>query len=191
MTTETAAAQPESPRRGRSLSVSIRMSTVLAAAALALAVALIVGFAVAWLGARGELRDRDAAAADQRHAEQVATDYALGASTIDYNHVEDWFTRLKANTSPQLANKFDATAPKLRDILLPLKWTSTATPIAAKTLGDAGGVYKIDVFLTVSSTNAQTPDGGHTTVTYNVTVDRAAGWKVTDVGGLDGALGGK
>ncbi|WP_280493168.1 hypothetical protein [Nocardia asiatica] len=39
----------------------------------------------------------------------------------------------------------------------------------------------------VNSTDAQTPDGGQTTVTYNVTVG-GAGWKITDVGGMEGAL---
>lgn len=97
-------------------------------------------------------------------------------------------SKLKANTSPQLANKFDATAPKLEEILLPLKWTSTAVPIAAKVASVSGGVYKVNVFVDVTSTNAQNPKGGQMTVTYNVTVDSNGGWQITDVGGLDGAL---
>ncbi|WP_433566153.1 hypothetical protein ACQP1O_13570 [Nocardia sp. CA-151230] len=84
--------------------------------------------------------------------------------------------------------KFDATAPKLQQILVPLKWTSSATPISTVVTSESGGVYKVNVFLNVTSTNAQTPDGGATTVTYNVTVDGGAGWKISDVGGLDGAL---
>jgi Mce-associated membrane protein len=35
----------------------------------------------------------------------------------------------------------------------------------------------------------QTPQGGITTVAYTVTVDKNAGWKITQVGGgLDSAL---
>ncbi|MFF0456475.1 hypothetical protein [Nocardia africana] len=145
-------------------------------------------FAALWLSARGDLGDREAAAAADRHAEQVATDYAVGASTINFQDYNAWVAKLKANTSAQLANKFDATAPKLQEILVPLKWSSTATPISAVVTSDTGGVYKVNVFLNVNSTNAQTPNGGQTTVTYNVTVDSGAGWKITDVGGMDGAL---
>ncbi|WTL60452.1 hypothetical protein OG203_17345 [Nocardia sp. NBC_01499] len=50
------------------------------------------------------------------------------------------------------------------------------------------GSYKVDVFVNVSSTNAQSPDGAQTTVTYNVTLDENSGWKITDVGGVGGAL---
>jgi Mce-associated membrane protein len=158
------------------------------AAILVFAVATCVTTAL-WLSARGDLREREQIAADERHAEQIATDYALGASTIDFQDLDSWVTRLKANTIAELGNKFDATAPKLREILIPLKWTSSAQPLAARvTTTEAGGVYHVSVFLDVDSTNAQSPDGGRMTVTYNVTVDRNAGWKVTDVGGMEGAL---
>ncbi|MFI6778485.1 hypothetical protein [Nocardia sp. NPDC050412] len=40
----------------------------------------------------------------------------------------------------------------------------------------------------MSSTNAQRPEGAQTTVTYNVTLDKSSDWKITDVGGVDGAL---
>ncbi|MEV6431475.1 hypothetical protein [Nocardia sp. NPDC051463] len=40
----------------------------------------------------------------------------------------------------------------------------------------------------MSSTNAQSPEGAQTSVTYNVTLDKNSGWKITDVGGVDGAL---
>ncbi|WP_275106976.1 hypothetical protein [Nocardia arthritidis] len=38
------------------------------------------------------------------------------------------FGKLKANTADSLAAKFDATGPQLEQILLPLQWTSKATP---------------------------------------------------------------
>lgn len=174
--------------RRASGTVSIRFSAIVLGAAIIALVAATGVFAALWLSARGDLSDRDAAAAADRHAEQVATDYAVGASTINFQDYNAWVAKLKTNTSPQLANKFDATAPKLQEILAPLKWSSTATPISAVVTSDTGGVYKVNVFLNVNSTNAQTPDGGQTTVTYNVTVDSGAGWKITDVGGMDGAL---
>ncbi|UGT38830.1 hypothetical protein LTV02_22210 [Nocardia yamanashiensis] len=168
--------------------VSLPVSTIALGAAGTVLVAAAGTFATLWISARGDLSDRDAQLADQRHAEQVATDYAVGASTINFQDYNAWVAKLKNNTSPQLANKFDATAPKLQEILLPLKWTSSATPISAVVAAENSGIYKVNVFLNVSSTNAQTPDGGQTTVTYNVTVDSGNDWKVTDVGGLDGAL---
>ncbi|WP_232329565.1 hypothetical protein [Nocardia violaceofusca] len=182
-------AEDNSVATGRaSGTVSIRLSAIALGAAIIALVAATGVFAALWLSARGQLSDRDATAAADRRAEQVATDYAVGASTINFQDYNAWIAKLKANTSPQLANKFDATAPKLQEILVPLKWSSTAKPVSAVVTSEIGGVYKVNVFLNVNSTNAQTPDGGQTTVTYNVTVDSGAGWKITDVGGMDGAL---
>lgn len=97
-------------------------------------------------------------------------------------------TRLKTGTSPQLSAKFDATAPQLEQILLPLQWTSTATPLSAAVTSESGGVYKVNAYLNVNSTSAQTPDGAQTTVTYSLTIDSNSGWTITDVGGLQNAL---
>ncbi|MFC9998607.1 hypothetical protein [Nocardia sp. NPDC127526] len=174
------------PARGRAVSIPISVAGWTAAGAALIAAVCVL----AWLliAARGELADRDAAAAAQQHAEQAATEYAVGASTIDYTDLDAWIAKLKAGTSGQLTTKFDATAPKLEDILVPLQWKSSATPVAAKVMSEDDGVYRVDVFLSVSSTSAQTPDGGQTTVTYNVTLDANDGWKITDVGGIDGAM---
>ncbi|MEU7145180.1 hypothetical protein ABZ942_37450 [Nocardia sp. NPDC046473] len=168
--------------------VSIRVSTVAVGAALVALGAATAVFAALWVSARGDVSDRDAAAAADKHAEQVATDYAVGASNINFQDVNAWVAKLKTNTTPQLAGKFDATAPKLQDILVPLKWTSTSTPITAKVMNTDNGIYKVNVFLNVTSTSAQTPEGAQTTVTYTVNVDPNNGWKVADVGGVAGAL---
>ncbi|MEC3919384.1 hypothetical protein [Nocardia sp. CDC160] len=170
----------------RSLSVSVSTLTWGAVTAIAVVAALVLGGFL--ISARGQLSDRDATATDKSHAEQVASDYAVGAATVNFADFNSWVGRLKNNTAPALATKFDSTAPKLQEILTPLKWTSTATPIAAKVMSESGGVYKVDVFVNVTSTNAQNPDGAQTTVTYDVSVDRNAGWKITDVGGAAGAL---
>lgn len=168
--------------------VSIRVSTLVRGALVAGLAALAVVFAVLYFTARGELADRDARAADDRHAEQVATDYAVGAATVNFRDLDAWIAGLKKNTTPQLAGKFDETAPKLEQILVPLQWTSTATPITATVMSEQDGVYQVNVFVDVTSTNAQNPDGTQTTVTYTVSVDENAGWQITDVGGVDGAL---
>ncbi|MEU6559344.1 hypothetical protein [Nocardia nova] len=176
----------QSSRTHRALSV--RVSTaVVATVVVALIVVIVVIGAFLW-SARNELSSRDRSTADTKRAEQVATDYAVGASTLSFNDINAWVGRLKANTSPELANKFDATAPKLQQILVPLQWNSTAAPIGSTSTSPSSGIYKVNVFVNVSSTSSQNPQGAQTTVTYNVTVDRGAGWKVTDVGGVDAAL---
>ncbi|MEV0355715.1 hypothetical protein AB0H71_06570 [Nocardia sp. NPDC050697] len=168
--------------------VSLRLSTALTALAVAALLVATVTLAVLYAGARGTIADTEARAADEQHAERVAADYALGASTIDYRDVRAWFTRLKAGTAPALAAKFDATAPQLEQILLPLQWSSTATPLSADVVSESGGVYQVNAYLTVNSTSVQNPDGAATTVTYSLTIDRNSGWQITEVGGLQNAI---
>lgn len=187
-TTRTAPENKPEPAAPQPRTVSIRLSTVLLTAAIAGLLIATVVFAGLYWSARSTLGDRDARAAEDRHAEQIATDYAVGASTIDFHDVKGWITRLQAGTTPQLAAKFDATAPQLEQILLPLQWTSKATPLSAAVTSESGGVYKVNAYLNVNSTSAQTPDGAQTTVTYTLTIDSNAGWKITDVGGLQNAL---
>jgi len=168
--------------------VSIRLSTALTALALAALLIASVTLAILYASARGTIATTEARAADEQRAEQIAADYALGASTIDYRDVAAWFTRLKEGTAAPLAAKFDATGPQLEQILLPLQWTSTATPLSATVVSESGGVFKINAYLTVNSTSVQNPDGAQTTVTYSLTIDRDADWQITDVGGLQNAI---
>lgn len=172
----------------KAITVSVRRSTVLITLALAVLLASTLTFGALYWSARSTLDHRDSVAAANKHAEDIATNYALGASTIDFHDVKSWLTRLKAGTSPQLSAKFDATAPQLEQILLPLQWTSKATPLSATVTSESGGIYKVNAYLTVISTSAQTPDGAQTTVTYSITVDRNNNWTITDVGGLQNAL---
>ncbi|WP_067574710.1 hypothetical protein [Nocardia acidivorans] len=177
------AVTPEAPK-----TVSLKLSSLVTAAAAVLLIGALITVSVLWVNSRGQLSDRDAAEAAAQRAEQVATDYSVGASNINFSDLNSWTGRLKANTTPRLADKFDATAAKLQEILVPLKWTSSATPVTAKVMSHENGVYQVNVFLNVTSTNAQNPQGVQTTVTYNVAVDPANGWKVADVGGMNLAL---
>ncbi|MRH91298.1 hypothetical protein GFY24_28295 [Nocardia sp. SYP-A9097] len=141
-----------------------------------------------YISAESKLSERDSSAAADRHAAEIASNYAVGASTIDYRDTKAWLSRLQSGTTAQLSAKFDATAPQLEQILQPLQWTSKATPLSATVTSESGGIYKVNAYLNVSSTSAQTPDGAQTTVTYSLTIDRNAEWKITDVGGLQNAL---
>ncbi|MEV4237219.1 hypothetical protein ACIBJI_16675 [Nocardia sp. NPDC050408] len=139
---ETKADKSGQPSDRKSGTVSIRISTVVRGAvigALVIAVAVLSGFLVS---ARGDLADRKDREAADKKAEQVATEYAVGAATVNYQDIPSWMAELKANTVAQLANKFDATAPELEQILVPLKWTSTAAPITAKVMSEQGGTTK-------------------------------------------------
>ncbi|AYF74311.1 hypothetical protein D7D52_11035 [Nocardia yunnanensis] len=165
--------------------VSIKLSTLLTAAAGVLLIAALVWVTVLWQSARGDLSARDDQAAADKHAAQVASDYAMGAANLNYADFNAWTARLKAGTTPALAAKFDATSAKLQEILVPLKWTSSPTLLSSQVLGHDNGVYKVNVYLNVNSTNAQNPDGVMTTIYYTVSVDPKSDWKVTDVGGID------
>ncbi|TLF94951.1 hypothetical protein FEK35_28495 [Nocardia cyriacigeorgica] len=184
--TDAKSARPKPDKRAVTLSLS---APTLIASVVAVVLLLVSGtLSVLLWQSRSDLTDTRAAAADEQHAEQVASDYAVGAATINYQDFNSWVAKLKANTVPQLSNTFDATAPKLQELMVPLQWTSTAQPIAAKVESVTGSVYKVDVFVNVNSTNTQNPQGAQTTVTYSVTVDKNADWKITDVGGTAAAL---
>ncbi|MEV6768752.1 hypothetical protein AB0N05_09005 [Nocardia sp. NPDC051030] len=183
--------EPQSNSRRRDPQVSVKLSTVAYGLAVVLALLLTAGPGIGWYRAHSELSDRDAAAAADKQAENVATEYAVGASTIDFKNIDTWTGKLAANTTPQLTNKFTATAPTLREIVNKLQWVSTATPITAKVMSETSGVYKVNVFLNVSSSSVQSQAGGQTTVTYTITIDKNSDWKITDVGGMDGALPGR
>ncbi|MGW4355818.1 hypothetical protein ACWELJ_27395 [Nocardia sp. NPDC004582] len=173
---------PVEPAAGKT--VSLKVSTLVTVAAAAVLIAALVTVTVLWQSARGEVSDHDTRAAADRHAEQVASDYAMGAANLNYADFNAWTARLKANTTPALAGKFDATSSKLQEILVPLKWTSSPTLLSSQVINRDNGLYKVNVYLNVNSTNAQNPDGVLTTVYYTVNVD-PSDWKVTEVGGID------
>ena len=179
-----AAASASQPRQ---IAISVR-SLALGAALTVLAAATIV-FALLWMGARSDVSDRDATASNEKRAEQISLDYAVGAATTDYQKLDEWFATLKKGTTSELAAKFDATSGSLKQILAPLGWKSTAEPITAVTKSENDGVYKVDAFVNVSSTSSQAPNGATTTVTYSITIDSRHDWQITDVGGLQSIVG--
>ncbi|MBL1078191.1 hypothetical protein JK358_27665 [Nocardia sp. 2] len=151
----------------------MRISTVLRSAALA---ALMLLLCVV-TGVAGVAR------ADTAKAEKVATDYAVGAATVDYRDTDSWMKRLQHNATPELAAKYEGTRAKLEQIMIPLKWESTATPVSARTTSEKDGVYQVEVVLDVTTRNTQNPDWTHSTVTYYITVDGPRGYLVSDAGG--------
>jgi len=181
--------EPNAPRPTRQLSVSVRtlaVGTVLAALVLAVGV-------LSWLylDARGELAAAASRDADRERAQQVAIDYAVGAARMDHRDLSDWKIRLVAGASPELSARLGEAADSMEQILTPLRWESTAKPVAAIVRSEAGDRYVVDAFVSVLTKTAQAPQGLQSTATYSITVDPQRGWAITDVGGIDAALGGR
>lgn len=175
------------PRQTRQIAISLR-GLVFGAITLALAIAVAI---LAWLyiGAQDKLNTEARAAEDRSHAESVALDYAVNAAQMDYQDFAAWKTKLVNGTSPELNEKLSTAADSMQEILAPLQWKSSARPLAAKVRSDNGGIYVVDAFVSVLTKTMQAPEGLQSTATYSVTLDSKNSWQITDVGGIDAALG--
>lgn len=174
---------------GRSISISVR---TLALATLI--TALVAGLAVmTWLyfDANRKLGAQEQQARDNHHAEQVALDYAVKAAVMDYKDLAPWKRALVEGTTPELAKKLTDAANAMEQIVLPLQWSSTAKPVAAKVRSHDNGVYVVDSFVSVMTKTVQAADSLQSTATYSVTIDPASGWKIADVGGIGQVVGEK
>jgi Mce-associated membrane protein len=181
------AAPPTAVQRRVSLSVR---ALVLGAAI----VALISGLAVmSWLyiGERGEVQATARAAGDRQKAEQIALDYAVNAAAMNFQDLNTWKGKLVNGTSPELKDKLSKAANSMEQLLVPLQWTSTAEPLAAKVRSETNGVYVVDTFVSVLTKTTQAPDNLQSTATYSITIDGNNDWAISDVGGIGAVVGGK
>jgi Mce-associated membrane protein len=143
-----------------------------------------------WYSAASELERRDAAAAHQRRAEQVALDYATGAAQMSFENTQEWRGRLTANTTPELTTRLARAAASMEQLIGPMQWSSSARPIAAKVESESNGVYRVVCFVDVLTKNVQAPDGVQSTATYKLDIDSGREWAITEISGIDSALGG-
>lgn len=171
----------ESPRR---VSISIGARSLAYSGLLIMLVAAIAALAWLYIGARGELDAQSRGAADNAHAERVALDYAVNAATMNFQDLNGWTTKLVADTSPELNDKLTKAAESMQQILVPLQWTSTAHPLAAKVHSEAEGIFTVDCFVSVQTKTVQAPDALQSTATYSLTIDSKNNWQITDVGGI-------
>ena len=183
--TEGVAAQPsKAPRR---ISVSLRSVIV------TVVICLLAGVAgvLAWLyiGDQGKLASEAREASNRQRAEEISTDYAVNAADMDYQDFNAWKVKLVNGTTPELKDKLTKAADSMQQVLAPLQWKSTAKPLAAKVRSSAGGIYTVDSFVSVLTKTMQAPDGLQSTATYSITIDSNNDWQITDVGGIDSALG--
>ncbi|WP_273735270.1 hypothetical protein [Mycolicibacterium septicum] len=171
----------------RQLSISLRG---LATAAVIVVLAAAVGvFAWLYFGAQRNLNAESDAAKSRSRAETVAMDYAINAAAINFGDLAAWKTKLVAGTTPELNDKLTKASTSMEQLLVPLKWTSTARPLAAKVRSQNGASYTVDSFVSVLTKTVQAPNGIEATATYTVTVDSANNWQITDVGGVGSMLG--
>lgn len=173
------------------------LALTLAALVVILAIAA-TAFGFLWLSADSE---RDQARADlasvtqtqdlNKRAEDVASKYAIGAATVDYQNLGPWRTALAANTTPQLATTLQTAAVDLEQVYVPLQWQSTATPLGTIVASDKDGLMVVNVFLNVITKTTQRPQGIPSVTTYSLTIDTKQNWVISDVSSVDGSLGGK
>lgn len=176
-------------RKERRISLSVR-GLVLGALIATLVIALSV---MTWryVDANRRFDQQARQLGDDAHAEQIALDYAVGAAIMSYKDLSPWKRALVEGTTPELAKKLTDAANAMEQLLLPLQWSSTAKPIAAKVRSHDKGVYVVDSFVSVRTKTVQAPDNLQSTATYAVTIDPANGWKISDVGGIGQVVGDK
>lgn len=183
-----AAAEVAEPTKApRQVSLSLRTAAVTATILLLAAAVGVLGWL--YIGAQGTLDAQARASSNRDNAENVAADYAVNAAGMDYQDFNAWKVKLVNGTSPELKDKLTKAADSMEQVLAPLQWKSTARPLATKVRSEVGGVYTVDSFVSVLTKTMQAPTGLQSTATYSITIDSNNNWLITDVGGIDAALG--
>jgi Mce-associated membrane protein len=172
-TEEVAAVPAKAPRR---VSVTLRAVIVTVVICLVTGAAGVLGWL--YMGAQEKLDAQAREASNRQRAEEISADYAVNAADMDF---QDFNTELK--------DKLTKAADSMEQVLAPLQWKSTAKPLAAKVRSNAGGIYTVDSFVSVLTKTMQAPEGLQSTATYSITIDSNNDWQITDVGGIDSALG--
>jgi Mce-associated membrane protein len=175
--------------KGRQVSVSVR--TLLVATLIAALLASAGVLAWLYMGANTKFDEQTRQTADNNRAERIALDYAVASAEIDFKDLNTWKKSLVNNTTPELKAKLDSAGASMEQLLTPLQWNSTATPLVAKVRSNDNGIYVVDAFVGVQTKTSQAPEGVQSTATYSVTIDSVHDWKISDVGGIGSVVGQK
>lgn len=182
--------KPASEKRARrQISLSVRSLAV--TSLIVLLVAAVGTMTWFYLGAQRKLDEQARQADGNAHAEKIALDYAVNAAAMNFKELDAWKTQLVAGTSPELKDKLSKAGTSMEQILVPLQWNSTSSPLAAKVISQTGGTYVVDSFVSVLTQTLQNPDPLRSTATYSVTIDSNNGWQISDVGGVGAVVGQK
>ncbi|GAB17157.1 hypothetical protein GOEFS_020_00210 [Gordonia effusa NBRC 100432] len=163
-----------------------------AVAIIATVAAIAIG--VAWALVAGLNDDGDRLAqlqaehTDTTKAEQVALDYAVATARVNYEDIDAWRTALKSGVSDQLKTRFDGAVTVVQPLFAQLRYVTTVKPLAAKVRSREGDQFVVDAFVEMTSKSTQSPSGTITTGSFTITLDKASGWTITDVGGTGTAL---
>ncbi|BBY81182.1 hypothetical protein H7I53_03920 [Mycolicibacterium pulveris] len=169
--------------------IAISLKSLAVGAVIAVLVAVVGVLTWLYIGESNKVSAEARADEKRTQAEDAALDYAVNAAQMDYQDLEQWKIELVNGTSPELNDKLTTAAGSIQEILTPLQWKSSARPLAAKVRSESGGIYVVDAFVSVLTKTMQAPDGLQSTATYSVTLDSNNDWQITDVGGVDAALG--
>ncbi|MFA5710100.1 hypothetical protein [Mycolicibacterium sp.] len=174
-------------KKSRQISISLRGLVI----AVAMGVLIIAVAALGWLylDAKAQLDATAVETGNVERAETAAIEYAVKAAEMNYQDFGGWKANLVGGTSPELNDKLTQAADSMEQVLAPLQWQSTAQPLAAKVRSNTGGIYIVDAFVSVLTKTMQAPEGLQSTATYSITLDSRNNWQITDVGGVDAALG--
>jgi Mce-associated membrane protein len=180
----------EAPRKAaRRVSLSVR--ALIVGAVMVLLAAGLATMTWLYVGERADAQATAHAATDRQRAEQIALDYAVNAAAMNFQDLNAWKGQLVNGTSPELKGRLSKAADSMEQLLVPLQWTSTAKPLAAKVRSDTNGVYVVDTFVSVLTKTTQAPDNLQSTATYSITIDSNNDWLITDVGGIGAVVSGK
>jgi hypothetical protein len=184
-TADDSVAEEAPPKRnadGPRISISVR---TLAVGAVIVGLITAVG-TITWLylGVNTRFDDQTQQIANNKHAEQIAVDYAVNAAIMDFKDLGPWKQNLVKGTTPELNDKLTKAGNAMEQILLPLQWSSEARPLAAKVRSSGNGIYVVDAFVSVMTKTVQAAASLQSTATYGITIDSKNAWKITDVGGI-------
>lgn len=181
---------PSSDTKGRrELRLAISLRSLAFGALIATLVAALGVLGWLYVGARHELDDQARKSENYARAEKIASDYAVQAADMNFKNIDAWKAKLVEGTSPELKQKLTSAAQQMEQILVPLQWTSTARPLAAKVRSETGGMYTVDSFVSVLTQTVQSKDQPlQSTATYSIVIDGNEAWQITDVGGIGAAL---
>lgn len=159
-------------------------------ALVAFGVAAVVGvvvLGVLYARSNSDLQDLRAMEQNERTAESIAGDYAVGAATFDFRDLPAWSAALKTGTAGELNSRFDVAVKTLTPLIQEVQWVQTAELIAAKTVDvRAERQFVVQVFVSTQMTSTQNPGGLNTVTPYTITLDRDDDWLITDVAGIGG-----
>ncbi|MGX9294996.1 hypothetical protein [Tsukamurella paurometabola] len=168
--------------RAAATTAGATVTTVVITVVIVALLAAAITFGVLWGMQKSENDDMKQAAADKAHAEKVASEYATGTATIDFRDLGPWRAALTKGVTPELKAKLDASAGAMTQLLVPLQWVSKGTALDAVVSSQSGSVYKVTAYVKVDGTNIQATTSRDLVTGYEITMDKARDWQITDAG---------